>query len=334
GLERYYEDLLRGDPGRQEVETNVEGRALRTVGSHPAAPGTDLRLSIDLELQQAMVAAFGDKEGSAVAVDPRTGQVLAMVSLPSFDPNLFVNGISHRDYNALLNNPSRPLFNRNVLGGGPPGSTVKPMVALAGLDSGLRTPADRTLSTGEFFLPGVSRGYRDSHAGGHGWTDLRDSISQSVNTYYYKLALEMGIERFAGYMHRYGFGEPSGIDLVGETRGAVPSIEYKRTISNEPWYPGETVIAGIGQGYWIATALQLVRATAAIANGGTLYPLRLADARRVGYQGEWTPLPRRPGERITDNPGHLQAVHEGMVATVNGPRGTARAIAVGAPYLI
>src|SRR5690606_33786658 len=131
-----------------------------------------------------------------------------------------------------------------------------------------------------------------------------------------------------------GSGEPSGIDLVGETRGAVPSIEYKRTISNEPWYPGETVIAGIGQGYWIATALQLVRATAAIANGGTLYPLRLAEARRVGYQGEWTPLPRGPGERITDNPGHLQAVHEGMVATVNGPRGTARAIAVGAPYLI
>ena len=334
GLERYYEDELRGEPGRQQVETNVEGRALRVVGRVPATPGTDLRLSIDLELQQAMVTAFGDQDGSAVAVDPRTGQVLAMVSKPAFDPNLFVNGISHKAYDALLNNPSRPLFNRNVLGGGPPGSTVKPLVALAGLDSGLRTPGDTTLSTGEFFLPGVSRGYRDSHAGGHGRVDLRESIAQSVNTYYYKLAHEMGIERFAEYMHRYGFGEKTGIDLVGENDGVVPSIEYKRSVSTEPWYPGETVIAGIGQGSWIATALQLVRATAAIANGGTLHPLRLAEARRVGYRGEWTPLPAEPAPRITDNPEHLRAVHEGMVATVNGPRGTARAIGVGAPYLI
>ena len=184
GLERYYEDELRGEPGRQQVETTVEGRALRVVGRVPATPGTDLRLSIDLELQQAMVTAFGDQDGSAVAVDPRTGQVLAMVSKPAFDPNLFVNGISHKAYDALLNNPSRPLFNRNVLGGGPPGSTVKPLVALAGLDSGLRKPGDTTLSTGEFFLPGVSRGYRDSHAGGHGRVDLRESIAQSVNTYY------------------------------------------------------------------------------------------------------------------------------------------------------
>ena len=334
GLERYYEDELRGEPGRQQVETNVEGRALRVVGRVPATPGTDLRLSIDLELQQAMVTAFGDQDGSAVAVDPRTGQVLAMVSKPAFDPNLFVNGISHKAYDALLNNPSRPLFNRNVLGGGPPGSTVKPLVALAGLDSGLRTPGDTTLSTGEFVLPGVSRGYRDSHAGGHGRVDLRESIAQSVNTYYYKLAHEMGIELFAEYMHRYGFGEKTGIDLVGENDGVVPSIEYKRSVSTEPWYPGETVIAGIGQGSWIATALQLVRATAAIANGGTLHPLRLAEARRVGYRGEWTPLPAEPAPRITDNPDHLRAVHEGMVATVNGPRGTARAIGVGAPYLI
>ena len=334
GLERNYEDLLRGRPGRQQVETNVEGRALRVVGRETAIPGTDLRLSIDLDLQQAMVTAFGEQHGSAVAVDPRTGQVLAMASLPSFDPNLFVNGISHRDYDRLMNDPARPLFNRNVLGGGPPGSTVKPMVALAGLDSGLRTPEDTVLSTGEFRLPGVSRGYRDSHAGGHGRVDLRASIAQSVNTYYYKLALDMGIERFAEYMHRYGFGEKSGIDLVGENAGAVPSPEYKRSISSEPFYPGETVISGIGQGYWIATALQLVRATAAIANGGTLHPLRLAEATRVGYQAPWSALPLVPAPRITDNPEHLRAVQEGMVDTVHGPGGTARAMAIGAPYRI
>ncbi|MGY0797475.1 penicillin-binding protein 2 [Lysobacter sp. A286] len=334
GVERFYEQALRGKVGYEKVETNVDGRPMRVVGRVAATPGADLQLSIDVDLQRAMVAAFGDADGSAVAIDPRTGQVLAMVSLPSYDTNMFVNGISHADYNALINNPSRPLFNRNVLGGGPPGSTVKPMVALAGVDSGLRTPADKTFSSGEFHIPGQSRGYRDSHRGGHGWVDLRDSISQSVNTYYYKLALDMGIDTFAQYMHRYGFGEQTGIDLAGETDGVVPSRDYKRSISTEPWYPGETVISGIGQGYWIASALQLVRATAAIANGGDLHELRLLQARRDRYGAPWQPLAETPSSAITDNPGHLRAVQEGMVATVNGPRGTARATGRGAPYTI
>jgi penicillin-binding protein 2 len=331
GLERYYEDALRGALGQQQVETNVEGRALDTVGRVPATPGADLRLSVDLDLQQAMVDAFGEAEGSAVAIDPSTGQVLAMVSLPSYDPNLFVNGISHPDYRALMDNPSRPLFNRNVLGGGPPGSTIKPMVALAGLDSGLRTPQDRVFSTGEFFIPGQRRGYRDAHGGG-GWVDLRDSISRSVNYYYYDLAYDMGIDRFSDYMERYGFGARTGIDMVGENDGIVPSIDYKRGIGSEPWYPGETVIAGIGQGYWVATTLQLARATAAIANGGTLHPLRMVEARRDGYQAPWRMLPPGGTARITDHPDHLRAVQEGMMDTVHGPRGTARAMAIGAPY--
>ena len=334
GLERSYEEALRGRIGYERVETNVDGRPLGLLGRVPAVPGADLRLSIDLDLQRAMVAAFGEADGSAVAIDPATGQVLAMVSKPSYDTNLFVNGISHQDYNALLNNPSRPLYNRNVLGGGPPGSTVKPMVGLAGLDSGLREADDRTLSTGEFFIAGQRRGYRDSHAGGHGWVDLRQSIAQSVNTYYYKLAQEMGIDTLAMYMHRYGFGEKTGIDLLGENEGVVPSRDYKRSISTEPWYPGETVISGIGQGYWIATALQLVRATAAIANGGDLHQLRLVDARRDGYREPWLELPETPGSRISPSLEHVRAVQEGMEMTVNGPRGTARAIGVGAPYRI
>ena len=334
GLERSYEEALRGRIGYERVETNVDGRPLGLLGRVPAVPGADLRLSIDLDLQRAMVAAFGDADGSAVAIDPATGQVLAMVSKPSYDTNLFVNGISHQDYNALLNNPSRPLYNRNVLGGGPPGSTVKPMVGLAGLDSGLREADDRTLSTGEFFIAGQRRGYRDSHAGGHGWVDLRQSIAQSVNTYYYKLAQEMGIDTLAMYMHRYGFGEKTGIDLLGENEGVVPSRDYKRSISTEPWYPGETVISGIGQGYWIATALQLVRATAAIANGGDLHQLRLVDARRDGYREPWLELPETPGSRISPSLEHVRAVQDGKEMTVNGPRGTARAIGVGAPYRI
>ncbi|NLA66799.1 MAG: penicillin-binding protein 2 [Gammaproteobacteria bacterium] len=330
GLERHYDAALRGVVGYEQVETNVEGRALGRLGLVPASAGADLKLSIDAELQRAMVLAFGEMHGSAVAVDPKTGQVLAMVSLPSYDPNLFVNGISSTDYRALMDDPARPLFNRNVLGGGPPGSIVKPFVALAGLDSGLRTPESRVFSTGEFFIPGQSRGYRDAGPAA-GWVDLRDSISRSINYYYYKLAYDMGIDRLAEYMHRYGFGEPTGIDLTGETAGIVPSREWKARNSREPWYPGETVIAGIGQGYWVATALQMARGTAAIANGGVLNPLRLVEARRSGYDAPWAPLPRADAPRITGNQAHLRAVQEGMEATIHG-RGTATAMARGAPY--
>lgn len=330
GLERYYDEALRGAVGYEQVETNVEGRALGRLGLMPATAGADLRLSIDAELQRAVVQAFGEMQGSAVAVDPATGQVLAMVSLPGYDPNLFVNGISTSDYRTLMDDPARPLFNRNVLGGGPPGSIVKPFMALAGLDSGLRTPESRVFSTGEFFIPGQRRGYRDAGRAA-GWVDLRDSISRSINYYYYQLAYDMGIDRLAAAMHRYGFGEPSGIDLTGETAGIVPSREWKAGNSREPWYPGETVIAGIGQGYWVATALQMARATAAIANGGTLHPLRLAAERRTGYDAPWTPLPAAPAPRITDNPAHLRAVQEGMENTIHG-RGTATAMARGAPY--
>ena len=333
GLERYYDDILRGRIGYERVETNVEGRALGTVGRVPAVPGADLRLSIDLDLQKAMVLAFGDMDGSAVAVDPRTGAVLAMVSKPAYDPNLFVNGISHKDYRALTSNPSRPLFNRNVLGGGPPGSTVKPFLGLAGLDSGLRTASDRTLSTGEFHIPGQRRGYRDSHAGGHGWTDLRKSIAESVNTYYYKLALDMGIEQLARWMRRYGFGQQTGIDLIGENSGIVPSPEWKRQNSREPWYTGETVIAGIGQGFWKATTLQLVRATAAVADDGQLRRLHLVDARRDGYRAPWQPMSQPAPVQVSEFPEHVEAVQEGMLGTTQ-PGGTAYYPMLNAPYLV
>ncbi|WP_425602517.1 penicillin-binding protein 2 [Luteimonas galliterrae] len=331
GIERYYEEVLRGRIGFERVETNVEGRAMRQMGVQPATPGADLRLSIDLDLQQAMVAAFGDLDGSAVAIDPRTGEILAMVSLPGYDPNLFVNGISHADYKSLIENPSRPLFNRNVLGGGPPGSTVKPLIGLAGLESGLRTPEFKVFSTGEFHIPGQrGRGWRDAH-GGAGWTDLRKSIAASVNFYYYKLAYDMGIERFDSYMRQYGFGAPTGIDLVGERAGAVPSPQNKATYSKEPWYPGETVNAGIGQGSWVATTLQLVRGTAAIADGGLLRRPHLVAARRDGYQSPWLPLAQPEPVRISDNPANVRAVQEGMMGTMM-PGGTGAAMARGASY--
>lgn len=332
GVERFYEEALRGKVGYEKIETNVEGRALGRVGRVPAVPGADLRLSIDLDLQQAMVTAFGDNDGSAVAVDPRTGEILAIVSLPGYDTNLFVNGISTVAYRALMDNPSRPMFNRNLLGGGPPGSTVKPFIALAGQDSGLRRAEDKVFSTGEFHIPGQKRGWRDAH-GGAGWTDLRKSISHSVNFYYYKLAYEMGITRFDQYMRKYGFGQPTGIDLVGERSGAVPSPQDKAKTSREPWYPGETVNAGIGQGSWVATVLQLARGTAAIADDGLMRTPHLVTARRDGYQGRWTPLPQPPPIRITEHPEQLRAVQEGMIATIHGG-GTGAAMARGVTYLM
>lgn len=334
GIERAYEDLLRGQVGYEQIETNVQGRALRTVGRVPARPGSDLRLSIDAELQRATVAAFGELEGTAVAMDPRTGEILALVSLPSYDPNLFVNGISHADYRALMDNPSRPQFNRAVLGGVAPGSTLKPFLALAGLDSGVRRPEDRTLSTGMFYLPGNSRGWGDSHRGGHGWTDARKSIADSVNTYYYQLALDMGIERIERFLERYGFGQPSGIDLVGESSGILPTPAWKMRQRKERWYPGDTVNISIGQGDWKVTPLQMVRATSALADEGHLRVPRLVEARRDRFDAPWSPLEQGQPARISDRPDNLRVVREGMEMTVHGPGGTARAMGVGAPYRI
>lgn len=330
GLERYYENQLRGRIGYEQVETNVQGRAIRTVGRVPARSGSDLRLSIDAQLQQAMVAAFGEFEGAAVAMDPRTGEILAMVSLPAYDPNLFVNGISHADFRALNDNPSRPQFNRLVLGGVAPGSTLKPLIALAGLDAGVRRPEDRVLSTGMFHLPGVSRGWGDASRGGHGWTDLRKSIAQSVNTYYYRLALDLGIERFVQYMHHYGFGQPTGIDLTGEIGGILPSPATKAATRKERWYPGDTVNAAIGQGDWKVTPLQLVHAVAGLADGQLRRP-HLAVASREGFDAPWLPLPQPAPTPISPNPDNVQVIREAMMATMQ-PGGSGARTAAGAPY--
>ncbi len=332
GLERYYEERLRGQIGYEQVETNVEGRPLRVLGRIPAKPGADLRLSIDADLQRTLVEAFGKYDGAAVVVDPRNGEVLAMVSLPAFDPNLFINGISHADYDGLINNVSKPLFNRVLVGGTLPGSTIKPFVGLAGLESGVRKASDRTLSTGEFHIPGQKRGYRDAEAGGAGWVDLRMSIAHSVNTYYYKLAMDMGIDRFDDYMRRYGFGAKTGIDLSGESIGVVPSPEWKRKRFKQDWFLGETIIAGIGQGYWVVTPLQLAQGTAALAADGVRHRLHLVRETRDGFTAPWLAMALPAGEPISTNRANLAAVRDGMIAVTQ--IGTAKAIGLHAQYLI
>ncbi|MBB5207435.1 penicillin-binding protein 2 [Chiayiivirga flava] len=335
GIERFYESRLHGDVGFEQVEINAEGRDLRVLDRIPAHSGEHLILSIDVDLQRAMVDAFEGQHGAAVAVDPRTGEVLGMVSLPSYDPNPFVNGIGRQAYADLLNAPPRPLFNRVLQGNYEPGSTIKPFVGLAGLELGLRKPGDTTFSSGAFRLPGQQREYRDWRRGGHGNVDLREAIAQSVNTYFYKLAVDLGIDRLTEYTGKFGFGEKTGIDLPGETVGVLPTREWKRRERGQVWYPGETVIAGIGQGFWVVTPLQLAQATATLAAGGRKHRLHLLRATQAGFDSPQVPEPMPPeGPPLVSNPANLAAVIEGMVAVMHGPTGSARAAAEGVDYLI
>ncbi|ODV16271.1 MAG: penicillin-binding protein 2 [Rhodanobacter sp. SCN 68-63] len=333
GLERSYEDVLHGTPGYELVEVNADGRTQRVLETHPPIPGKNLYLSVDVRIQKAAEDAFAGRPGAAVAIDPRNGQVLAMVSVPSFDPNLFVNGISSADYKALTTDPEKPLYNRALRGVYPPGSTVKPLIGLAGLESGLRTPQDTVVSTGQYCIPGTTFCRRDDQRGGVGRVDLAEAIEQSVNTYFYKLALDLGIDRLSDYMSKFGFGRPTGIDLVGESDGVLPSREWKQAHSRQPWFPGETMIAGIGQGYWAVTPIQLAHAIATFAGHGVPYAPRLVMATQDSVEAKRKPLPNPPlGPSLITSPAYWSAVDQGMQMVMYGDKGTGRSLTVGFPY--
>ena len=333
GIERYYESQLHGEVGHERVETNAEGRVLRVLERSPPRAGDNVYLSIDAGLQRATADAMAGVAGAAIAIDPGTGEILAFVSTPSYDANLFVNGISRTDYQTLLNAPGRPLFNRALQGGYEPGSTLKPFMALAGLELGVRTADYTIFSTGVFQIPGQELKFRDWKRGGHGRVDLVESLAQSVNTYYYQLALDLGIDRMHEYLSRFGFGAITGVDLYGESAGILPSREWKRERYKQAWYPGETVIAGIGQGYNVATLLQLANATAAIANQGHRFRPRLVHALRAGFDQPMRPLPTEVVVAdLVHNPANLALVQRGMEAVLNSPTGTARAVTRGATY--
>ncbi|KZC20612.1 MULTISPECIES: penicillin-binding protein 2 [Rhodanobacter] len=335
GIERSYENILHGTPGYELLEVNADGRTQRVLETHAPTPGRNLYLSLDVRLQKAAEAAFDGRPGAAVAIDPRNGQVLAMVSVPSFDPNLFVNGISQADYAALTNDPDKPLYNRALRGVYPPGSTVKPLIGLAGLETGMRTPQDSVVSTGVFYIPGQQRGYRDDQRGGVGRVDLVGAIEQSVNTYFYKLALDMGIDRLSEYMGKFGFGRPTGIDLIGESSGVLPSREWKAANLRQPWYPGETVIAGIGQGFWAVTPLQLSHAIATFAGHGIPYAPRVVMATQDGVNAKPQALANPPsGPSLIRKPSDWDVVNQGMQQVIYGARGTGRKLGVGFPYLM
>jgi penicillin-binding protein 2 len=335
GIERVYEDRLHGTAGFEQVEVNAEGRTLRVLSKTPVRSGEHLYLSIDAELQRATVAAFEGQHGAAIAIDPASGEVLSMVSLPGFDPNLFVNGISHAAYAELNTSLSRPLFDRALQGGYEPGSTIKPFLGLIGLELGLRRPGDTTFSSGAFRLPGHRHEFRDWRRGGHGHVNLREALAQSVNTYFFQLAVDLGIERFSSEMGRFGFGRPTGIDLTGEASGILPSREWKRRARNEAWYPGDTVNAGIGQGFWVVTPIQLAQATATLAGRGRAPAPHLLRATQAAFDDDVVavPLPPPPAAWSMD-PRNVEAVVDGLVAVMHGPTGTARASASGSPYRI
>ncbi len=333
GLEQSYETLLHGRTGFEQMETDAAGHAVRMLSRIPPVPGRDLRLYLDLDLQAVAEHAFGDRLGGLVAIDPDTGGVLALVSKPGFDPNLFIDGIDPETWKALNESPERPMVNRALRGVYPPGSTIKPLLALAGLELGLRRPTDSFVDPGYYSLPNSRHQYRDWKKSGHGVVDLRKSIAQSCDTYYYRLAVDMGIDRMHDYLAKFGLGEKTGIDLDNESAGLLPSREWKQRRWEKPWYAGETVIAGIGQGYHLATPLQLAVATAMLANGGKHIVPRLVEAVRDPYAHVWQPLPPGVRGQVAIDPANLGVVREGMLDVLR-PGGTAGAAAAGATYPI
>ena len=333
GLERQYEELLRGTAGSRSVESSARGEVLRELDRNPPQPGAELTLHLDSRLQQVAYEALGERRGAVVALDPFSGGVLALVSTPGFDTNLFVNGVSNAVYQALRESPDLPLYNRAVQGQYPPGSTVKPVFALAGLHHGAITPTSTINDPGWYVLPGQKRRYRDwtlrVRGGGHGaQVDLFQAIAESCDVYFYDLAHKLGIDRIHDFSRPFGFGELTGIDTTYELGGVMPSRQWKETTRGQPWFPGETLNVGIGQGQMLATPLQLAMVTAIIATRGLRYPPRLLH--KVNGEAIAPPTP----QRIAVKPADWDLIHEAMKAVFHSPQGTAYRSGLEAGYVM
>ncbi len=331
GLEKAYESVLHGHAGYQQVEVNAQGRAVRVLDQIAPEPGENLHLDLDLRLQLAAEQALGEVSGALVAIEPGTGAVLALVSKPSFDPQPFVHGIASADYRALNADPERPLYDRALRGQYPPGSTIKPFMGLAGLHYGVSRNEQR-YCPGYFQLPGSSHRYRDWLRSGHGAVNLEGAIAQSCDVYFYQLALELGIERMHSFLARFGFGARTGIDLPNELPGLLPSQAWKLKKHRAQWYQGETIIAGIGQGYQLATPLQLAQATATLAARGKGYAPRLARATEAPLSRARSSLPRVALPAIEMSAEQWTRVITAMTEVMHGAHGTARKVGQDAAY--
>ena len=331
GVEQSFETALHGITGVEQMETSAGGRAVRKLASRPATPGKSVMISLDIKLQKMVEDLFGDRRGALVAIDPRNGEVLALVSKPTFDPNLFVEGIDVENWTALNESIDKPLLNRALRGLYPPGSTYKPFMALAALELNKRSPSMIVSDPGYYNFGG--RTFR-SHEGGLGALDMHRAIQFSSNTYFYSLAVEMGVDAIHDFMKPLTFGQTTGIDLNGELRGTLPSTEWKRNTYKRPemkrWFPGETVSLGIGQGYNNFTMLQLAVAQATLANGGTRYTPHLIKAVKDSVTGELSPVPQPPGQNLGYKPKNVEIVRNALIAVNKG--GTGTRVFAGAPY--
>jgi penicillin-binding protein 2 len=336
GLEASYERELHGTTGSAQVEIDAGGRGIRTLASTPPQPGNNLVLTLDLKLQEVAERAFGKYRGALVAIEPATGGVLALVSKPGYDPNLFVEGIDAASWEALNNDPAKPLNNRAVTGAYPPGSTFKPFMALMALQLGKRSPDYTIADPGFFTLPGVAHRYRDWKVGGHGMVNLHKSIVISCDTYYYGLAADTDVDQMHGFLSQLGFGQPTGLDIEGEKPGLLPSRDWKRKRFRRPeeqrWYQGDSVSVGIGQGYNLATPLQLAFATSILANDGVVYRPHLVRHVVDTRSGETRAIEPQPVRTVALNPKWVNLVKTAMV-DVTKPGGTAARAGAGAAYV-
>ncbi|HIM39362.1 MAG TPA: penicillin-binding protein 2 [Methylophaga aminisulfidivorans] len=335
GIEKQYEDTLHGSVGYRQVETNVQGRIVRELMSVPSQSGDDLFLNLDINLQRVAADSLGDYNGSIVAIDPRNGGVLALVSKPDYNPNSFVSGISSKEYGELRDSPDRPLFDRALRGHYPPGSTLKPFVALAGLELGVVDEHSKTYCPGWYSLPGSSHRYRCWKSYGHGMVDMKDAVAQSCDVYFYDLAHTLGIDRLHNFLDYFGFGHRSGIDLPNESEGLSPSSEWKRASRNQAWFPGETLISGIGQGFNQTTPVQLAHATATLAMRGISMQPQVVRATRPAGQ---TDMNLRNSEIMNNlpmqNSQNWENVVQAMVEVIHGARGTARSVGKDMPFQV
>ena len=346
GIEYKFETDLHGSPGYRQVVTNARGRqiptdtrelALSLDNKESPLPGANVYLSIDLDLQLLATAELAGRRGSVVAIDPENGEILALVSAPAFDPNIFATGMSTDDFTALQSDPGQPLFNRAVRGAYPPGSTIKPMLALAALETGATNLTRRNFCRGFYTLPRSTHRYRDWKPQGHGAMDLHDAIAQSCDVYFYEISTVIGIDRMHSFLDQFGLGQYTGIDMVGEHRGLVPSKEWKRSAfrnrADQTWFPGETVIASIGQGFMLATPLQLANATAALAMRGKRFRPHLVAATEDPISGARTMIaPQALNDVGITNEFYWESVISAMHDVMQGERGTARAAGQGASY--
>ncbi|MFM9913189.1 MAG: penicillin-binding protein 2 [Methylophilaceae bacterium] len=332
GLEQHYEKELHGVTGFQQVEVDADGHAVRVLANTPPVPGNNLILSIDNKLQEIAEQAFGERRGALVAINPTNGEVLAFVSMPTFDPNLFVDGIDQDTWKSLNLSRDKPLIDRPLKGAYPPGSTFKPFVALAGLENNKRVPPFSISDPGYFSLGGSHR-YRDWKPEGHGHVDMRRAIAVSCDTFFYGLAQDLGIDKLTAFVSHFGFGKLTGIDIDGERSGLLPTPAWKQKRYKQQWYAGETVITGIGQGYTLVTPMQLAYATAMLANNGVGVKPHLLSSIRDSVTGVIRPLPVETLDRIPVSATNLELVRLGMT-DVTQPGGTAASIGAGAPYSI